>query len=522
MPVLIDLPDLDNRDIVTFTYSASDPGNVTRAGSDATGYTYSPALGAMRLWAKDGPQSRKVGKIGECGDYGDWIAPGVEYSGSVIASALTQVSAGIYRAFLENVAGVDVTQIGVQRQTRTTGPATAASKTSGADLSLHTDWGSDRYIPEAIWGRPYVATQLDLAYPAGLPDGTILTLAVNADPSTHEPYVRVWSEDPNESSEAVVLIGPEPSQGSSMQWTKRQNMPLPTCVWVQGMRRSPLLGADFTLTITPPAPAGHAAVPGAVETHATVGAKPLIQGFYGMVPPWPWNIGGLGAQNLAFGSLGASVATALGDQAAVKMYDRKKWEVAFAQLQATLDTNSDGRYDPTGYWSNGGKVYHRGGIPGHPPDVRRSIRFFGYSNGGHVSMVLSQKMASGQKFFTSGQMGDFRIVDLVALVNPVPNPDQLFGTFDAGVGNNVRVLWNRYQTKGPGAGLPHGRHVNGGSLDGGTDQLDLNPSGVKSDTLKFPIQGYELGRPYEINHNTIIGMVGTELIDLLLDRKHNP
>ncbi len=150
MPVLIDLPDLDNRDIVTFTYSASDPGNVTRAGSDATGYTYSPALGAMRLWAKDGPQSRKVGKIGECGDYGDWIAPGVEYSGSVIASALTQVSAGIYRAFLENVAGVDVTQIGVQRQTRTTGPATAASKTSGADLSLHTDWGSDRYIPEAI------------------------------------------------------------------------------------------------------------------------------------------------------------------------------------------------------------------------------------------------------------------------------------------------------------------------------------------------------------------------------------
>ncbi len=141
------------------------------------------------------------------------------------------------------------------------------------------------------------------------------------------------------------------------------------------------------------------------------------------------------------------------------MYEREKWKDAFDQLQATLDSNHDGRYDPTGYWSNGGKVYHRGGIPGHPPDVRRSVRFFGYSNGGHIAMYLSQQMSTDQKFI-HGAMGDFRVVDLVALVDPVPNPDQLSGTFGAGVGNNVRVLWNRFQTQGPGLGLPHGSSVN--------------------------------------------------------------
>lgn len=63
-------------DRITFSYSGSDPANVTIEPGDA-GATYEPAAGALRLWLKDGVERRRKEDAASNGDY---IAPHVPYT----------------------------------------------------------------------------------------------------------------------------------------------------------------------------------------------------------------------------------------------------------------------------------------------------------------------------------------------------------------------------------------------------------------------------------------------------------
>ena len=94
-----------------------------------------------------------------------------------------------------------------------------------------------------------------------------------------------------------------------------------------------------------------------------------------------------------------------------------------------------------------------------------------------------------------------------------------------GVYSNVKLFWNRYETKTdpteeisiPIVGAPHGYAVR--STAQKTDMADLNPTGLKK-TTKFGTytdQGftYVLGQEYFISHYTIIGEVKADLINVL-------
>ena len=61
---------------VRFIYSESDPSLMTRTGS-ADSYVYTPAPGSLRVWMKNGNESRRVASIKSNGDY---IKAGEEYS----------------------------------------------------------------------------------------------------------------------------------------------------------------------------------------------------------------------------------------------------------------------------------------------------------------------------------------------------------------------------------------------------------------------------------------------------------
>jgi hypothetical protein len=77
-PVVIHVDsDLPSTATVTFTYDASDPAGLTRTGNEEDGYEYIPAPGYLRLWNKDGPQSRLKAGLESGGDY---IKPGVAYT----------------------------------------------------------------------------------------------------------------------------------------------------------------------------------------------------------------------------------------------------------------------------------------------------------------------------------------------------------------------------------------------------------------------------------------------------------
>jgi hypothetical protein len=60
-----------------FSYSGSDPASVTRDYiTNQGGYKYTAADGRLRVWAKDGPTSRKKASLSS---YGDYVAPDTDY-----------------------------------------------------------------------------------------------------------------------------------------------------------------------------------------------------------------------------------------------------------------------------------------------------------------------------------------------------------------------------------------------------------------------------------------------------------
>jgi RHS repeat-associated protein len=77
VPLILHLSPADNTlTKIRFTYSASDPkDSVTNGGS---GFTYIPAPGHLRLWTKDGPESRS--KLDVTATNGSYVASGVEYT----------------------------------------------------------------------------------------------------------------------------------------------------------------------------------------------------------------------------------------------------------------------------------------------------------------------------------------------------------------------------------------------------------------------------------------------------------
>lgn len=92
-PMMLQIPSgVDiTRAKVKFVYSASNPGGVTRTPRGNGTYTYTPAGGGLRIWAKDGPQFRKNAEINQYKDVepypgytykvhdGDFVASGTEY-----------------------------------------------------------------------------------------------------------------------------------------------------------------------------------------------------------------------------------------------------------------------------------------------------------------------------------------------------------------------------------------------------------------------------------------------------------
>lgn len=52
-----------------FNYSASDPAQVKQNGNEVDGYTYQAAPGHLRIWTKDGGESRKVASVKNGGNY---------------------------------------------------------------------------------------------------------------------------------------------------------------------------------------------------------------------------------------------------------------------------------------------------------------------------------------------------------------------------------------------------------------------------------------------------------------------
>jgi hypothetical protein len=83
---------------VRFDYPGSDPAQVQQVTADDGTVSYTPAPGSLRLWTKDGGQSRKVADLAAGGDY---VAPRQEYK-------LTQLGAkqpdGSWRLYLEGLA----------------------------------------------------------------------------------------------------------------------------------------------------------------------------------------------------------------------------------------------------------------------------------------------------------------------------------------------------------------------------------------------------------------------------------
>lgn len=194
-----------------------------------------------------------------------------------------------------------------------------------------------------------------------------------------------------------------------------------------------------------------------------------------------------------------------------------EWQKVYADLTCKsrqsgnlMDTNSDGQYDPTGYWTQKGgvSVYHRGKWAGHEPDVRRSLRIFGHSWGGLSAINLAQKISTDKDFKYHNT------IDVVAVIDPVDIGRGPLGS----VNNNVRTFWNRYESKTnaqdeiplliPFLPNPHGKAVSSSSQDGGQNQQDLNPSG----------NAHVFGNPQGdfINHYNIIDQVRVNFIWLLL------
>jgi hypothetical protein len=98
VPLVLELPEpIDLRQAkVKFTYSASNPAGVQRAGM-APNFVYTPASGHLRIWKKNGNQARNEANANAGGDY---VAPGIEYRPAQLGFSNTRV----VRLYLEGIA----------------------------------------------------------------------------------------------------------------------------------------------------------------------------------------------------------------------------------------------------------------------------------------------------------------------------------------------------------------------------------------------------------------------------------
>ncbi len=131
-----------------FSYSASNPAQLTRSGNETDGYSYQPAPGNLRIWSKDGPQSRNIATIKNGGDY---LSPDESYS----LAELGQVNGGIIKLYVEGIA--TGTAIGDQRIELTIDPdGSGALTTLTGDVvnstvlfaALVPDYNHDRVIDD--------------------------------------------------------------------------------------------------------------------------------------------------------------------------------------------------------------------------------------------------------------------------------------------------------------------------------------------------------------------------------------
>ncbi len=87
VPMLLELPAVRNLDQakVRFTYAASDPLALTRAGDPNSGFTYALPPGALRIWTKDGQMARKAASVENGGDF---VPSGRDLSVSALGTPL--------------------------------------------------------------------------------------------------------------------------------------------------------------------------------------------------------------------------------------------------------------------------------------------------------------------------------------------------------------------------------------------------------------------------------------------------
>ncbi|MCF6237714.1 MAG: hypothetical protein L3J79_02695 [Candidatus Marinimicrobia bacterium] len=130
---------------VSFNYAASDPDAIIRTGDQSAGYSYEPAPGALRLWSKDGGQSRSVTSISAGGDF---IAAGQEYTISDLGKNPDQ---GYWLFWLEGVRStMDPEQGQISIDVKLSGNLIASDKvqTTVRSLALVPDYNHDRKIDE--------------------------------------------------------------------------------------------------------------------------------------------------------------------------------------------------------------------------------------------------------------------------------------------------------------------------------------------------------------------------------------
>jgi hypothetical protein len=141
-------------DKVVFEYSGSHPAAVTRLQNASTGdIVYSPAEGNLRLWAKDGPQTRQPTSIGETG-LGDYIVPSQPYSFYNLSAA--RIAQGHFRFYLEGIESSEQTadqEIGVfvQLNNQTTVKVDTVRVTS-ASVDIVPDDGMAGVVGDMVSG----------------------------------------------------------------------------------------------------------------------------------------------------------------------------------------------------------------------------------------------------------------------------------------------------------------------------------------------------------------------------------
>ena len=171
------------------------------------------------------------------------------------------------------------------------------------------------------------------------------------------------------------------------------------------------------------------------EATATV-TKPeqIIIGFYGADVASGWPNGG----NVSILAVKDDLIAAGKD---VRMFDSTDWGTAYSGLIDALDTNDDGQYDPTGYWTDGATrhdgIYEDSNGNFHGPDLPRSIRIFGYSWGGLSATNLQDKIDSDNDFMYN------RAIDVLVLIDPASDwrPGGL-----APISAGVKTFHNWYET----------------------------------------------------------------------------